>query len=427
MSDKTIEKEEYLKYSISNNLVLKIDWFFTFFTIYKDERLDNPYLRIAGDKTQVNIDNDWPFINIKNRDEPIFNMLEKITIEKGFLKNINEKSITTTVGRLLANKILLEYNFGDKIDFINEQFSISKVESLISEGMRIDKIKVDEYLNFTNAVTYLKGLSRIVTISATPKNILPPPNIDKIKKELINDFNNMYGKDWVKDRIKILEFKEKLKEVDKEWLKDDPTNGKLINKKIKDNARVKMHLTFGDEVGFDKTSGEVTFVPNSLGDQYPNNKEQLTAMFNSSRSGSYDRGKETQKGGAAAKDLLRSTSSYNIKKGDCGSTLGKKILVTEDNANSLNGRYFIDRNEVKKIDNGKDYLGKTLTIRSPMYCFNKDSSFCSTCCGDSMSQQPNGINLVILKVSNVLLTSSLKTMHNSNVSSLNYNILENLK
>lgn len=425
MSSETVDKLEYLKYAVKNNLILKLDWFFTFFVIYKDKTLNNPYLRIAGDKIQVNIDNKWVFLSIDTVNMPIYNMLEKIHIDKNFLKNIKE-NIDTTIGRLIANKILLEYNFGDKIDYINKQFSISQIEDLISEGMRLNNISVDEYLNFTNAVTFLKGLSRIVTISATPKNILPPPNIDKIKKELMEEFNNKYGKEWFKDRVKIVEYKERLKEVDKEWLKDDPTNGKLINKKIKDNARVKMHLTFGDEIGFDKRSNDVTFVPNSLGEQYPTDKKQLTAMFNSSRSGSYDRGKETQKGGAAAKDLLRSTSSYSIKKGDCGSKLGKTTIVNEINANSLNGRYYIDHGETKKIINGKDYIGKKLIIRSPMYCINKDSSFCSTCCGESMSQQPNGINLVILKVSNVLLTTSLKTMHNSNVSSLKYNILDSL-
>lgn len=426
MDNNSIDKMEYLKYSVSNNLVLKLNWFFTFFVVYKDKSTNNPYLRIAGDKIQVNVGKDWLFLNTGNIETTIFNMLEKIHVEKHFLKNINE-NMETTVGRLIANKILLEYNFGDKINYINEQFSISKVEDIIADGMRTDKISVDEYLNFTDSVTYIKGLSRIVSVSATPKNVLPPPNIDKIKKELINEFNKKYGKDWTKDRVRIIEFKERLKEVDSEWLKDDPSNNKLIDKKIKNNARVKMHLTFGDEVGFNKLSKDVTFVQNSLGEEYPSDKKQLAAMFNSSRSGSYDRGKETQKGGAAAKDLLRSTSSYDIKLGDCGSKLGKTIVVNNANASSLNGRYYIDNGNVKKIENGKDYIGKKLIIRSPMYCKNNDSSFCSVCCGESMSQQPNGINLVILKVSNTLLTSSLKTMHNSNVASLNYDLMDNLK
>ena len=419
-------KKEYFIKSLSNQNLLKLDWYFTFFCVFTDTKGNNPYFKVVDKKYQVKVDDAWVDFSISSIKEPIYTTADKIKLPKDLLNNLNQDT-ETTIGRAIANKVLLEYCFGNKIPYINEPFSISSLEGKIVDLMRENAVTVDEYLLFTDAVTFIKGLSRIVNVSATPKNILPPPGIDKYKEELIKKNEKEYGKDWVKDRVKVLELKEKLKEKDKEWLKDDPTKGKLLNKKITDNARVKMYLTFGDEVGFDKESGKMTFVANSLNQQYPTEPDQLTAMFNASRSGSYDRGKETQKGGSAAKDLLRATSSYNIKIGDCGSKLAKEILVTKLNADSLTGRYILKGNGAERIDDGAKYIGQVIKVRSPMYCANKDSSFCSVCCGDSMSLQPDGINLVILQVSDTILHIAMKSMHNSQVQFIEADIHDMIK
>lgn len=409
-----MNKLDYFLYSLKQDFLLKLNWYFTFFAIFIDSKNTNPYYRVLGEKKQVNVNGEWVDVEGVSNDEPVFKMSDIIKLPSNTLLNQTEE-VETTIGRAIANKVLLEFCFGSKIPYINKPFSISKLEEIIAENMRTDKVIVDEYLKFTNSVIFIKGLSRIVNVSATPKNILPPPGINEFKKELINTYNKNFGNDWVNDRVKVLEFKEELKKKDKEWLADDPSRGKLLTKKITDNARVKMFLTFGDEVGFDKTSGKMTFVPNALSEQYPSDKKQLTAMFNSSRSGSYDRGKETQKGGATAKDLLRSISSYKIVKGDCGSTNGKDMEVTNVNADSLNGRYQVVGSNTVKIEKGSDFIGKTIKLRSPMFCLSKGSSFCSVCCGDSLSLQPDGISLVILNISDIILATSMKSMHNSQV------------
>jgi hypothetical protein len=58
-------------------------------------------------------------------------------------------------------------------------------------------------------------------------------------------------------------------------------------------------MAFGSEAGFDKTLQ--LLVNNSLSEGYPTNREQLVTMFNTIRAVSYDRGKETQKGGGVLK------------------------------------------------------------------------------------------------------------------------------
>ena len=405
-----MDKTQYFIYSLTQPFTLKQDWYFTFFSIFIDSNGNNPYLRNLNNTIEVKVDGKWVPLDVYKHDEPIYQVADKITLPPNTL--LNQKYETnTTIGRAIANRILLTYPFKEKIEYKNDHFGIGDIENIISELLRIDKVTVEEYLLFKDSVMFIKGLSRLFNISATPKNITPPPGIEKYKKDLTKEYNEKYGKDWVRDRTKVLEFKEQLKERDKEWLKDDPSNGKLIGGKIKNNARVKMYLTFGDEVGFDKESGKMTFVPNSLSEQYPTDPEQITAMINSAIAGSYDRGKETQKGGVTAKELLRSTSSYSISDGDCGSTTGLNILVTKVNAKSLNGRYMVVNNKIERIEKGEDLIGKNIILRSPMYCANKDSSFCSKCCGDSLSLQKTGISLVVLDISQTILTISLKSMH----------------
>ena len=418
-----MNKIEYLKYSITNRLYKKLNWFYTFFTILKYENLeDNEYLRY-NNGLEINVDNEWvPIKDFKENEEP-YKFIDKINIDSTWCMNVTN-SIETTIGRLITNCILLVDNFDKRVGFINKSYTIKDVESIIGPLLRTNVITVEEYLNFTFSVTYLTGLANITTLSATMKSVLPSPGLDKKKKELIKEFDNKYGKEWRTNRTRVQELIDELKKFDNEWIKDDPSYGKYMSGKVTGNSRPKMFISFGGESGFNSKSGTVDFVSNSLLEQYPDSPEELAAMYNSSRSGSYDRGHETQKGGSAAKDIIRSTSGVTIKNGDCGSKRGYKLLVTKNNHKSLFGRYLLNN---KKIENTEELIGQTITIRSPLYCLSKGDSYCSICAGEIASTTPTGVSLKLLSVSSTLLKISLKAMHNTQVSLLKYNIIENLK
>lgn len=416
-------KYEYLKYASKNELLYKLAWMFTFFAIQDKNIKDNPYLRVVNNNYEVNVDNKWEKLENATVGVPIFTMLEEIVVAKDMILN-TKSDITSTIGRFLSNKILLEYPFKDKIPYINKKFNVSDIEKTLASMLRTGGITVSEYLIFVDGTIYISGLSRITNVSATYKSMLPPPGIEKLKKELAIALEKKYGKNWVKTRIAIVEYEKALKEYDAKWLEDDPSNGKLMSGKIKDNARAKMFLTFGAEVGFDKTGSSVNFVNNSLLDQYPEDPEKLAAMFNTSRAASYDRGKDTQKGGAAAKDVLRATSNVTIKDGNCGSKTGIDVLITNDNQASLLGRNYITSNGVKTIEDNVNYVGKTLTIRTPMYCLEKGNVYCTTCVGEILKDYKKGFSLLATEVSGTMLNASMKSMHNAVVKTMKFNILE---
>lgn len=419
--------KDYILYSIKNKLVHKQKWFYVFFTILSNER-KNEYVEIKNKEVYVTVNGNPEKLDdvIFTEGKSILNITQTISVGSGDLPNINS-NINTTIGRLIINYLLISKNFDNKIEYINKEFSVSSLEGDVAKLLMDDKITVESYLNFVDSVYYVCGLARIFNVSATERNLTPPPGISEFKKNLRKEFDSKYGSDWVNDKTKIVEFQEQLKKQDDEWLKDDPTKGRLLNKKIKDNARVKMFLTFGGEVGLDKKSGNVTFVENSLLDGYSKDPKEISAIFNSIRAASFDRGHETQKGGAAAKDLLRASSSISIKEGDCGTKLTKKILITEDNHKSFTGRYYVNNGKVTAIEDTSSLIGKTIELRSPMYCNEPNSNYCSICVGKSIAINPKGVSMQLLDVSAVLLTASLKSMHNSQLNAKRFNIQDMVK
>lgn len=416
-------KLDYLKHALNSELYTKIEWFYTFLTIPNYDQNNETYIKLQDNNVLVKVDDNWESLGKLDINKPIFNIKDEVEIDSSWISNVKEKT-KTTIGRLFCNKILIERNFKDKIPYINKSFSVKSLESIIGNLMRTEVIVIPEYLSFVDSVSFITNFSKIVNISSTVKSVLPPPGLKKKKNELRAFMENKYGKEWTNNRARVQEYQDLLKEYDKEWIQDDPSYGKLLSGKITNNSRIKMYLTFGGEVGFDKKSGKVNQIDNSLLDGYPKDPKQLVAMFNSSRSGSFDRGHETQKGGAAAKDILRSTSSIVIVDGDCGSKKGFKINVNANNTKFLNGRYLLDG---KMIENGEEYIGKEITIRTPMYCLTENGNYCVTCAGKIMGENRNGLNLKLLNISSLLLSLSLKSLHNTQVSLVKYDIRDRLQ
>ena len=406
-------KSEYLEYAIKNEYYLDKAWYYSMMS------------KLISTTNYVNVRNKTFIIegkehNIEDYTNPLFVSEFPVYVKKTTLTNL-EADVKTTFGRVIFNA-MLSYCFQDRIPYVNEKTSVGKIEKKLAKMILKDKVSVQDYKKFAKCTVFLAGLSRLTNVSATYKNILPPDGIEELKKELLVKYDKEYGPEWRNDKARVLQYQEELIKKDREWLKDDPSDGKLISGKIKENARVKMFLASGAEQGFDKTGENIAFVNNSLLDGYSADKKQLAALFNTSRSASYDRGKNTQQGGAAAKDILRAISSFTIKQGDCGSRNTKTIIVNDINKEFLVGRYV--GNKILETTDIK--VGSALKIRSPMYCIQPGSTICSTCAGRSMSVFQSGVNLLVLSVSNVLLTISLKAMHKTQTKLYNFDITKAL-
>ena len=113
--------------------------------------------------------------------------------------------------------------------------------------------------------------------------------------------------------------------------------------------------------------------------------------------------------------ITRAFQDIKITQADCGSKRGYKLLLTEHNAKTFVYRYLTDGTLLTK-DNIKSYIGKTVSLRSPMYCATPDG-LCARCCG-KLAEDQNIVNVGMhsLAIAETMVYVAMKAMHVSSVS-----------
>lgn len=349
------------------------------------------------------------------KDIPLFNYRDIILVDNSWLPNISTK-IDTKIGILLVNAMVLYPSVKTKIPYLNERITVTKIEQILSNRVvNTDKatdkdVTIDEMLECIDRLNFLSNLSNIINIASTPKSITPPPNLDEVKKELLKEY-----KDKLDDPVKVIELEDKLVALDNEYLADDPAVKNVFSKKSK-KARKKIFLMYGTGLDFETTSTEQKPILNSLSEGIDTSEENLPKYINDARYASFSRGKGTQLGGYSYKILQRSLTNIEITDTECNTTKGLIRLITKDNYNNLVNRYIKLNNKwilIETIDKAKEYIDKIVEIRSPMYCKSPDSTICYKCMSEVYKGNKTIVTNIASQLSSVLLTQSLKLMHNT--------------
>ena len=173
---------DYLKEAISNKVYRKKAWLLSAFAMTMEDKNDwlkDPYdyrivrqmnnIFFVKDKTLIQLDDIVP-------NEPLFLFDEEIELDNSWTSNL-DKPITTSIGNLIINQIAVVEPFGKKIPFITGKVDIGYIEDIIASKLADkpddgqirsdDFIYTDEYHNFVDAVSYLEGISHIVSVAAT--------------------------------------------------------------------------------------------------------------------------------------------------------------------------------------------------------------------------------------------------------------------
>jgi hypothetical protein len=232
------------------------------------------------------------------------------------------------------------------------------------------------------------------------------PGIVELKKRLLEE-----NKDRLHDPATIAKIDAELVAYDKEYLKGDLGEGFLITNKSFNIVRKKLFGMHGAEVGLEDKV-EVDLIENSLSQGWDTNN--FAAMNNSLRAGSYARGTQTMLGGEAFKWLQRASSNINVTEDDCGSKLGTTLIVSETNLNFIIGFTIINTNGNTFIENeeqAKHYIGKLVTVRSPMFCKLDSTNFCKTCVGVNLTNNPTGLSVAISSFGSKMLALMLAAAH----------------
>ena len=432
-----MKKLDYLKYAIQQKLYSKKAWMISLFSVFQEGESswkEDPYKgRLVNQPwglSFVNESGELEKIDDSKQMTPLFTPADRLMVDNSWASNCKE-SVETSVGTLLFNHICLITCFGNKLDYMVGRISVAQVEAEIVPRLKSNPkpgearndvdIYVDEYIALGRSFEYLKGMLQLCAYAATPKGLVAPTGIKEFKAQLNRKYE---GK--LTDPVQMAAYEAELKKFDDEFMKDDPTYGKFTSGKVANISRKKLFLTVGSETGFKETA-EIIPVTNSLQEGWPTDPVEYTSMMNGIRTGSYARGAETVNGGVAMKYMLRAANNFKIKSEDCGSKLGIRRLYTKANASSLVGRTLIDAGKQILVENENqlgNYLGKVLTVRSPMYCKMEGDTLCKVCTGEKLGRYETGLTIPLTEISSILLAASMAKMHTSGLSSAEMDLSE---
>lgn len=359
---------------------------------------------------------------------PLFRRREPIVVKAGEVANIYEDT-RTSYANLLANYICLVYAFDGKIPFPSGRWDAETVEKLYvpryidayeppvgevfnsSVSSKQEALEAPIYtaekLRYDEGAFSLVAYTQLFTPADTEKTLTPPPGIEKIRAE---EMAKIKGREH--DRVAVGQVMASLAKYDSEYLKGDRSSGFLISKKSREIVRMKMYLMYGAETGLDDAVG-VRPIVKSLSEGW--DLTRIPDYINALRAGSYNRGKQTESGGEAFKDLIRASANLRITSDDCGSVEG--IDFNTNNENDLIGFSAIENGTSTRItkDTVGNYLGRALKLRSPGKCWSPKTEYCRTCVGERLAQHPMGLSIAVADTGSAFLAIFLSAAHSKGI------------
>lgn len=371
----------------------------------------------VSDKREV-VDNVEKNILVKiddaPRQNPIFSINEKITIDKSLVSNIKEP-IETMLGNVIINAIAIEPVFNNKVQFIDGKIDTSILEkNIVPKIYKLEGqppqgyITLDEFLEFVDRISFFSNLADLFVLPSTEKSITVSPDFHKKKEEILKKY-----KDKLTDPVEVINLEKELMELDKEYIKNEPTYGKMLSGKSLNVARKKMFIMYGDEREF-KEKKQASPIVKSLEEGWDTSEQSYTSYINALRTGSYARGAETVKGGVVSKTLLRTLGSMSIQDEPCDTKTGIMRSVTQSNYTKFTNRYIKIKNNWVLIENdeeAKKLIGQDVEVRSAMYCKAPGYHICYKCLNETLKGDKNGITTLSLEISNVILYMFMGLMH----------------
>lgn len=433
-----MNKREFYLSAMRAQTFLITAWNISCFSITAEGSEDwkaNPYpyrlVQMGNGHYYVNPEDTTELLKIEDSvaGKPLFARNEAVPLEPGDLPNVTS-AILTTYGNILANALMVFYPFGNKIPFITGRFSAKTVEEIITPRLKErpseqsiepdpdlehpdpskHPIYIDEYLKFCDGAFSLVAYTQLFTPANTRKTMTAPPGIVEARNKLIEQY-----KGRLHDRAVVAEIGAKLREIDAAYLKGDRGEDFLTSKKSREIVRPRLFLMYGAETGIEEKV-EVDLIERSLSEGWDVNK--FPSMNNAQRAGSFNRGKQTELGGEAVKDLFRATGNLKISSEDCGSKVGLPSFFTEKQGSSIIGFTAInDDGSNTKItaDNVGNYLGKQIRLRSPMTCKNPVTDYCSTCLGERLANNPTSLSMAVADYGSAFLAIYMSAAHSKGI------------
>lgn len=351
--------------------------------------------------------------------EPKFHSEDLLVLHPGDYPGIT-KDTETTIGRYIFNMILFhDRSFSESIGYVNDTMTDSnfqKVEAKISKLLLHDKCEVSEIKKYIDSRDWL-GLQyhSIITTSFTPGVIKIHKDVKKLREELLKKYKVQLQNG---DAKIMSEIEAQLVAKTKEVLKDDPGMN-LYNSGARGSVGNNMkNMILVRGAVSDPSTGEFVNVLSSLNDGM--RKEDIPSASNIIVSGAYPKAVGTAVSGYASKQILSADQTELVDpdmESDCGTKRGIPTLITEKNHTKYIRRYIMQNGKPVELteENIRNYIGKTVELRSPMSCLKtKNGCLCHLCVGDFPYMVGNlNIGLSASKIGTTMTNMGMKKFHNN--------------
>lgn len=328
------------------------------------------------------------------------------------------KTYTTTVGRLIINKVVfaslwdnkvwdlvLTPLYGDGIENLVVKIKDYIVEDKITDVKVLQQV-IDRYTEFG------LRLSTIYNANVTNTMILSNEEFDKHRDETLNAIKERVENE--KDVELLNKTIDGLVEDAKKEFKDDQmmeiyeskNSGKL------DNHFRNMNIAMG---GLPMIGGGTAIILDSLGDGVK--PVHFPALANVGMVGAISRAKQTALAGTLLKQISNAMQNVRGIKGDCGAKEG--VVMRNARRVDLMYKYVINSNGSQTYitsDNVDKYIGRDVEVRHVLKCKMKDGHFCSHCIGEEPFKLAGRdmlyIGMFVFDVSSAILNMFMKMTHN---------------
>jgi len=324
--------------------------------VTKEELYDNYKNYIANDEYHIY---DKCTLLMKDKQDPDSNTIVRdITLGQAIVTSIFE------------NKFLQKYFPSNYIDFEITKKSISKITDALNDYYGIN----DDRLSHLSDDMKNRGF---ITSTVYPVGLL------------LNEFLNSKRFNSLKKRYnaaKTLDEKQRISKEIEEYLKkniaeDLPMLSLLVLSGARGNVN-QIRQMFVTKGIIQDATGNLKSIGNNFLDGF--NSEAYFYAGYASRKGMMDRALNTATTGYLMRKLIYACSSVVLSKSvkDCKTKRYIKLKLDESNYKLMLFRYFLDRGKIKLLnkENYKDYLGKELNFRTPMFCQSKE--ICHICAGE---------------------------------------------
>ena len=437
---------DYYIRALQNDAYRRKEWVISNFCVvahpvWEDFQGRHPYafqiLRVAGNNKSLffydEVTGQPVILDDSSHTKPVIDTMGDLTLQPNELPNV-KTAVQTCNGNALLNAILLIYAFGAKIDFQTGVLDGKRLDNLVIAKLTDypnfdpkaprapDKIYIDEFVNYMEAMASIGGLSQINVPAASPKALTIDPAILKRRDELLLEY-----KDQLTDPAIMARIQKELSDMDKASFKGDPAEGFYIAQKNFDVSRMKSFTMIGTETGFGD-GVEMTPVTTSLRDGW--DIKNMPSMADSIRAGSFNRGSQTALGGESVKYFYRIFQNTKVAEDDCQSTSGLWWTITQENYKDFDGLYQVTVGTSKttplNLDRLKSLIGSKILIRSPMLCKTAAPSFCAKCVGDALARTPTGLHVAASDVGSTFMGCFMAAMHGKALVTARYSFKDSL-